>query len=121
MHLAEGGAEGAREDLEPVQVTLEFGDLDGKLGGASIEGREVSLQLLVPGREAISELFAPIIEGFSPGNDPCAAVRNPTQAQKDFCVQQGVPASEIPTSKSRGKATRYDRKSSVAKGEYIAQ
>jgi iron complex outermembrane recepter protein len=44
---------------------------------------------------AISELFAPVQEGFSPGNDPCAAVRNPTQAQKDFCVQQGVPASEI--------------------------
>jgi iron complex outermembrane receptor protein len=46
---------------------------------------------------AISELFAPIVEGFSPGNDPCAAVRNPSQAQKDFCVQQGVPASEIDT------------------------
>jgi iron complex outermembrane recepter protein len=43
----------------------------------------------------ISELFAPIQEGFSPGNDPCAAVRNPSQAQKDFCVQQGVPAAEI--------------------------
>jgi len=43
----------------------------------------------------IQELFAPIQEGFSPGNDPCAAVRNPSQAQKDFCVQQGVPASEI--------------------------
>ena len=45
----------------------------------------------------INELFAPITEGFSPGNDPCAAVRNPTQAQKDFCVQQGVPAAEINT------------------------
>jgi outer membrane receptor protein involved in Fe transport len=43
----------------------------------------------------INELFAPITEGFSPGNDPCAAVRNPSQAQKDFCVQQGVPADEI--------------------------
>ena len=43
----------------------------------------------------INELFAPITEGFSPGNDPCAAVRNPSQAQKDFCVQQGVPAAEI--------------------------
>ena len=29
------------------------------------------------------------------GNDPCAAVRNPSQAQRDFCVQQGVPAAEI--------------------------
>jgi iron complex outermembrane receptor protein len=46
---------------------------------------------------AISELFAPIQEGFSPGNDPCAAVRSPSQAQKDFCVTQGVPASEINT------------------------
>jgi iron complex outermembrane recepter protein len=45
----------------------------------------------------INELFAPITEGFSPGNDPCAAVRNPSQAQRDFCVQQGVPAAEINT------------------------
>jgi iron complex outermembrane receptor protein len=44
---------------------------------------------------AINELFAPITEGFSPGNDPCAAIRNPTQAQRDFCVSQGVPAAEI--------------------------
>jgi outer membrane receptor protein involved in Fe transport len=42
----------------------------------------------------ISELFAPIGTGFSPGNDPCAAIRNPSQAQRDFCVSQGVPASE---------------------------
>ncbi|HUQ09678.1 MAG TPA: TonB-dependent receptor [Steroidobacteraceae bacterium] len=42
----------------------------------------------------IAELFAPITEGFSPGNDPCAAIRNPSEAQKDFCVQQGVPAAE---------------------------
>ncbi len=45
----------------------------------------------------ISELYAPIGEGFSPGNDPCAAIRNPSQAQRDFCVQQGVPAAEINT------------------------
>ena len=45
----------------------------------------------------ISELFAPITQGFSPGNDPCAAVRNPSQAQRAFCVQQGVPAAEIDT------------------------
>jgi outer membrane receptor protein involved in Fe transport len=44
---------------------------------------------------AISELFSPISEGFSPGTDPCAASRNPSQAQRDFCVQQGVPAAEI--------------------------
>jgi iron complex outermembrane receptor protein len=46
---------------------------------------------------AINELFAPITEGFSPGNDPCAAIRNPSQAQRDFCVTQGVPANEINT------------------------
>jgi iron complex outermembrane receptor protein len=45
----------------------------------------------------ISELFAPVGEGFSPGNDPCAAIRNPSQAQRDFCVQQGVPQNEINT------------------------
>ena len=43
----------------------------------------------------IDELYSPVTEGFSPGDDPCAAARNPTQAQKDFCVQQGVPAAEI--------------------------
>jgi iron complex outermembrane receptor protein len=43
---------------------------------------------------AISELYAPIGTGFSPGNDPCAIVRNPSQAQRDFCVTQGVPATE---------------------------
>jgi iron complex outermembrane recepter protein len=45
----------------------------------------------------INELFSPIQEGFSPGDDPCAAVRSPSQAVKDFCVQQGVPADEIDT------------------------
>jgi len=46
---------------------------------------------------AIGELFAPIGTGFSPGNDPCAAIRNPSQAQRDFCVTQGVPAAEANT------------------------
>jgi len=45
----------------------------------------------------INELYAPVTEGFSPGNDPCAAIRNPTQQQRDFCVQQGVPAAESNT------------------------
>jgi outer membrane receptor protein involved in Fe transport len=44
---------------------------------------------------AISELFAPISEGFSPGTDPCAISRNPSPEQRQFCVQQGVPAAEI--------------------------
>ena len=42
----------------------------------------------------INELFAPIATGFSPGNDPCAIIRNPSQAVRDFCVTQGVPAAE---------------------------
>jgi iron complex outermembrane receptor protein len=42
----------------------------------------------------INELFAPIGSGFSPGNDPCAIIRNPSPAQRDFCVQQGVPVAE---------------------------
>jgi iron complex outermembrane recepter protein len=42
----------------------------------------------------IAELFSPVTEGFSPGNDPCAAIRNPSDAQRDFCVSQGVPQAE---------------------------
>jgi iron complex outermembrane receptor protein len=45
----------------------------------------------------INELFAPIGSGFSPGNDPCAAIRNPSQAVRDFCVTQGVPSAERDT------------------------
>ncbi|MBZ6377713.1 TonB-dependent receptor [Pacificimonas flava] len=43
----------------------------------------------------LDELFAPIASGYSGGNDPCAAAENPTEAQKDFCVLQGVPAADI--------------------------
>ena len=46
MHLAKGCAQGSREDLEVVEVPLQFGDLDGKLGGTGVEGRDVSLQLV---------------------------------------------------------------------------
>jgi hypothetical protein len=53
----------------------------------------------------ISELFAPIQEGFSPGNDPCAAVRSPSQAQKDFCVQQACPRQRSTTSCRRHSAS----------------
>jgi iron complex outermembrane recepter protein len=42
----------------------------------------------------INELFAPVGSGFSPGNDPCAAIRSPSEAVRDFCVSQGVPAAE---------------------------
>ncbi len=46
---------------------------------------------------SISELFSPVSEGFAAGTDRCAASSNPTQAERDLCVQQGVPASEINT------------------------
>lgn len=46
---------------------------------------------------SISELYAPIGEGFSPGNDPCAAANSPSNAVKDFCVAQGVPLAERDT------------------------
>lgn len=46
---------------------------------------------------AISELYSPIVVGFAAGSDPCAAANNPTAAQKQLCVQQGVPAAAIDT------------------------
>jgi iron complex outermembrane recepter protein len=73
--------------VDTWRAGLEWGPVDWlRLRGA------YNVAIRAPG---INELFAPITEGFSPGNDPCAAVRNPSQAQKDFCVQQGVPADEI--------------------------
>ncbi len=41
----------------------------------------------------LSELFAAPGLGFIGGVDPCIAANNPTEAQKDLCVQQGVPAT----------------------------
>jgi len=45
----------------------------------------------------LSELFAPTGQGFIGGRDPCLAVNNPTAAQKQLCVAQGVPAAFIDT------------------------
>ena len=45
----------------------------------------------------LDELYRPITAGFRPVNDPCAAIQNPSQATKDLCVQQGVPAQNIDT------------------------
>src|SRR5829696_6309454 len=56
LHLSERCAKSPGKDLEVVEVLLEFRDLDGKLGGAGIEGREVSLQLVRPGSEAVDLL-----------------------------------------------------------------
>lgn len=41
----------------------------------------------------LDELFAVPGAGFVGGNDPCYASSNPTEAQKDLCVAQGVPAA----------------------------
>ena len=45
----------------------------------------------------LNDLFSPV--GFLnvPGTDPCAVANSPSQAVKDFCVQQGVPAGVIDT------------------------
>ncbi|MFN2327396.1 MAG: TonB-dependent receptor domain-containing protein [Chromatocurvus sp.] len=39
----------------------------------------------------LNELYSAIRSGFVGGADPCLADRNPTDAQKSLCVQQGVP------------------------------
>ena len=45
----------------------------------------------------LNELYSPVSRGFSSGSDPCEASRNPTQAQQDLCVAQGVPRADLPT------------------------
>jgi len=45
----------------------------------------------------LNELLAPVSAGFEPDTDPCIAAQNPSQAVKDLCVQQGVPANLIDT------------------------
>ncbi|MEM1188005.1 MAG: TonB-dependent receptor [Pseudomonadota bacterium] len=45
----------------------------------------------------LDELLAPVSAGFRPVTDPCVAENNPSQATKDLCVQQGVPANVIDT------------------------
>lgn len=45
----------------------------------------------------LNELFAPVQEGFLGGRDPCIATNNPTAAQKQVCLAQGVPAAFIDT------------------------
>ncbi|GAB4526476.1 MAG: TonB-dependent receptor [Amphiplicatus sp.] len=44
---------------------------------------------------SLNELFSPTARGFTAGDDPCDVDFSPTQAQKDLCVAQGVPASDI--------------------------
>ena len=45
----------------------------------------------------LDELLRPVSAGFRPVTDPCVAENNPSQATKDLCVQQGVPANIIDT------------------------
>lgn len=45
----------------------------------------------------LDELLAPVGTGFEPDTDPCIAAGNPSQAVKDLCVQQGVPANLVDT------------------------
>ncbi|MGP1283842.1 MAG: TonB-dependent receptor plug domain-containing protein [Parasphingopyxis sp.] len=45
----------------------------------------------------LDELFAPPQAGFTGGVDPCVAANNPTAAQRQLCLAQGVPAAILPT------------------------
>lgn len=45
----------------------------------------------------LDELYGQPSSGFTGGVDPCWVTSNPTQAQRDLCIAQGVPASEIDT------------------------
>lgn len=45
---------------------------------------------------SLNELYAPQARGFTAGVDPCTAAARPTQAQQQLCIQQGVPAADLP-------------------------
>jgi outer membrane receptor protein involved in Fe transport len=55
----------------------------------------------------LDELLRPVSAGFRSVNDPCLAVNSPSQATKDLCVAQGVPANIIDTLVD-GTRTGYD-------------
>lgn len=46
---------------------------------------------------SLNELFSPITTGFTTGVDPCVAARQPTAAQQELCVLQGVNRADLPT------------------------
>ncbi|WP_447756142.1 TonB-dependent receptor domain-containing protein [Sphingopyxis fribergensis] len=46
---------------------------------------------------SLNELYSPISTGFTTGVDPCVAARQPTPAQQDLCVLQGVNRADLPT------------------------
>ena len=43
----------------------------------------------------LTELFSPVSAGFRGGVDPCWASSEPTAAQRELCIQQGVPENFI--------------------------
>lgn len=45
----------------------------------------------------LNELFSPSTQTFSNGTDPCAASRNPSAAQQQLCIAQGISAAALPT------------------------
>jgi len=45
----------------------------------------------------LSELYSPQGRGFINGTDPCTVAANPTPAQQQLCIAQGVPAADLPT------------------------
>lgn len=45
---------------------------------------------------SLNELYSPQSRGFTAGVDPCTAAANPSQAQQQLCIQQGVPAADMP-------------------------
>ncbi|NJO12779.1 MAG: TonB-dependent receptor [Gammaproteobacteria bacterium] len=45
----------------------------------------------------LNELFAQPGAGFTGGVDPCWITSTPTAAEQQLCIQQGVPASTLPT------------------------
>jgi len=45
----------------------------------------------------LDELYAPLRRRYTAGVDPCIFSQNPTPAQQQLCIQQGVPAVDIPT------------------------
>lgn len=45
---------------------------------------------------SLNELYSPQSRGFTAGVDPCTASANPSPAQQQLCIQQGVPAADLP-------------------------
>lgn len=43
----------------------------------------------------LNELYSPISRGFTTGTDPCDVSNNPSAAQQQLCVVQGVPAADL--------------------------